>query len=159
MLAEALTAAHKNRGYFYEAELYRLKGELTLKQSKAGPELSRRVESSRSKVEEEVEGLFQKAMDIARRQGGKSWELRSTMSLARLWQQQRKKKAARQLLAEVYAWFTEGFDTADLKDAQAVLDELSQRGPLRLPHLVMSLICNRQLLYASAEPEPLRRSN
>ena len=98
-------------------------------------------------------------MDIARRQGGKSWELRSTMSLARLWQQQRKKKAARQLLAEVYAWFTEGFDTADLKDAQAVLDELSQRGPLRLPHLVMSLICNRQLLYASAEPEPLRRSN
>ena len=125
VLAEALTAAHKNRGYFYEAELYRLKGELTLKQSKARPELSRRVESPRSKVEKEAEESFHKAIAVAQKQGAKSWELRSTMSLARLWQQQRKKKAARQLLAEMYAWFTEGFDTVDLKDAQILLGELS----------------------------------
>ena len=61
---------------------------------------------------------------MARRQSAKSWELRAAMSLARLWQKQGKKEGARQLLAEIYGWFTEGFDTRDLKEAKALLDEL-----------------------------------
>ena len=68
---------------------------------------------------------FQQALDIARRQQAKSWELRAAMSLSRLWQQQGKRAAARELLAPIYGWFTEGFDTADLQDAKALLDALS----------------------------------
>ena len=67
---------------------------------------------------------FQQALDIARRQEAKSWELRAAASLARLWQSQNKRQDAYDLLAPVYKWFTEGFDTADLKDAQSLLDEL-----------------------------------
>jgi predicted ATPase len=73
----------------------------------------------------EAEACFQQALTIARCQQAKSWELRATMSLSRLWQQQGKRDAARQLLAEVYHWFTEGFDTADLQEAKALLDELA----------------------------------
>jgi predicted ATPase len=76
-------------------------------------------------AEAEAEGYFHKAIDIARRQQAKSLELRAVMSLSRLWQQQGKKEEARQMLAEIYGWFTEGFDTADLKEAKALLDELS----------------------------------
>jgi len=71
------------------------------------------------------EGCFQKAIDIARRQEAKSWELRAAMSLARLWWEQGKRQEARELLAPVYHWFTEGLDTADLQDAKALLEELS----------------------------------
>ena len=77
-------------------------------------------------LEEEAEACFLKAIEIARRQQAKSLELRATMSLARLWQRQGKGKAARKMLAEIYGWFTEGFDTADLKDAKAMLDELGR---------------------------------
>jgi predicted ATPase len=108
-----------------EAEVYRLKGELALQESKARPELSRRVQSSRFKVEEEVEEISHTAIAIAQKQSAKSWELRAAVSLARLWQQQGKKEEASTLLAEVYDWFTEGFDTKDLQDAQALLGELS----------------------------------
>ena len=75
----------------------------------------------------DIEGgrLFRKALDVARRQSAKSWELRAATSLARLWQQQGRKEEARELLAPVYEWFTEGFDTRDLKDAKALLDELA----------------------------------
>lgn len=76
-------------------------------------------------LEEEAEACFLKAIEIARRQQAKSLELRATMSLARLWQRQGKGKEARKMLAEVYDWFTEGFDTADLQDAKAMLEELS----------------------------------
>ena len=68
---------------------------------------------------------FQKAFDIARRQQAKSWELRATTSLARLWQSQGKRQEAYDLLIPVYGWFTEGFDTADLQETKALLDELS----------------------------------
>ncbi len=68
---------------------------------------------------------FQKAFDIARRQQAKSWELRATTSLARLWQSQGKRQEACDLLTPVYGWFTEGFDTADLQETKALLDELS----------------------------------
>lgn len=77
-------------------------------------------------VEEEAEECFLKAIEIARRQQAKSLELRATMSLARLWKSQGKRAEARKMLAEIYDWFTEGFDTADLQDAKALLDELSQ---------------------------------
>jgi predicted ATPase len=74
---------------------------------------------------EEAEVCFQQALAVARRQQAKSWELRAAMSLARLWQHQGKRIAAHQLLAEVYGWFTEGFDTADLREAKALLDALA----------------------------------
>jgi len=76
-------------------------------------------------VETEAEACFWKAIEVARRQSAKSLELRASTSLARLWQQQGKKKEAHQMLAEIYGWFTEGFDTKDLQEAKALLDELS----------------------------------
>ena len=124
-LAEALEAIEQTGERTCEAEVYRLKGELALQESKARPELSRRVQSSRFKVEEEVEEISHTAIAIAQKQSAKSWELRAAVSLARLWQQQGKKEEASTLLAEVYDWFTEGFDTKDLQDAQALLGELS----------------------------------
>ncbi len=100
----------------YEAELYRLQGDLTL-QSDSLP-LAGRVN--------EAEACFQKALEAARQQSAKSLELRAAMSLARLWRSQGKQAQARDILAPVYDWFTEGFDTTDLKDAKALLTELSE---------------------------------
>jgi predicted ATPase len=114
-LAQALMVVDKSGERFYEAELYRLKGTLTL-QSK--------VQDPQSTVEQEAEACFLKAIEIAQRQQAKSLELRAVMSLSRLWQQQGKKAEARQLLAEIYSWFTEGFDTKDLQEAKALLAEL-----------------------------------
>ena len=74
--------------------------------------------------QEEAETWLRRALDVARRQEAKSLELRAAMSLARLWQQQGKRAAARDLLAPIYGWFTEGFDTADLQEAKALLDAL-----------------------------------
>ena len=93
------------------AERHRVHGELLLRQ--AIPDAP------------QAEACFQQALDVARRQQAKSWELRAAMSLARLWQQQGKRDQARELLAPIYGWFTEGFDTADLQDAKALLDALS----------------------------------
>ena len=118
VVAEALAIVDKSGQRVYEAELHRVKGELTL-QSK--------VQSQKPKVEEEAEAeeCFQKALDIARQQEAKSWELRAATSLARLWQRQGKIAEAHDLLASVYDWFTEGFDTQDLKDAKALLEALA----------------------------------
>jgi predicted ATPase len=69
--------------------------------------------------------FFERAMAVARQQQAKSWELRAAMSMARLWRNQRKREDARELLAPIYGWFTEGFDTRDLKDARALLGELA----------------------------------
>ena len=96
---------------FYEAEVYRLKGALLLQQS--------------SDNQPEAATCFQQAMTIAQNQSAKSWELRAATSLAKLWQSQGKRKEAYDLLAPVYGWFTEGFDTLDLKDAKALLEELA----------------------------------
>jgi predicted ATPase len=93
-----------------EAELHRLHGELLLRQ--AVPDAP------------QAESCFQQALAVARHQQAKSWELRAAMSLSRLWQQQGKRDEARQLLAPIYDWCTEGFDTADLQDARALLDAL-----------------------------------
>jgi predicted ATPase len=114
-LAEAFAVVDKNGERFYEAELYRLKGELTL-QSQGN--------SHESKVEKAQE-CFLKAIEIARKQHAKSLELRAVMNLTRLWQQQGKRAEAHRLLSEIYGWFTEGFDTKDLQEAKALLDELA----------------------------------
>ncbi len=110
-LAEALTLVDTTGERWYDAELYRLKGALLLQQS--------------SDNQTEVESCFHHAISIARSQQVKSFELRAATSLARLWQQQGKHQEAYDLLAPVYGWFTEGFDTADLQDAKALLDELA----------------------------------
>jgi predicted ATPase len=109
-LAEALATLSKSRTRWWEAELHRLKGELLLQHSVAQPG--------------EAEACFQQALTVARRQQAKSLELRAAMSLARLWQGQGKHTEARELLAEIYGWFTEGFDTADLQEAKALLEAL-----------------------------------
>jgi len=115
-LAEALDQVDRTQEHVYEAEVYRLKGELTLLQPvPEGKGASRR---------DEAEACFQQAITIARRQGARSLELRAVMGLNRLWRQQGKPGEARQMLAEIYGWFTEGFDTADLQEARALLAEL-----------------------------------
>ena len=122
MLAEAVALVEETEERFWEAEIYRLKGELLLKAEGAG--LSRGAVEGMQDTES-PEGGFLKAIEIARRQESKSLELRATVSLARLWQQQGKKNQAGHMLADIYGWFTEGFDTIDLQQAQALLLELS----------------------------------
>jgi TOMM system kinase/cyclase fusion protein len=111
LAAKGLGAAHDKEERRWDAELYRLKGELLL---------ARPVEQ-----DTEAETCFHQALAIARRQQAKSWELRAAMSLSRLWQQQGKQAQAYDLLAPIYSWFTEGFATADLQEAKALLDEWS----------------------------------
>jgi predicted ATPase len=113
VVAEALGVVDTHGERFCEAELYRLQGELLLA-----------LEGTRPKAEEAA-ACFQQAIDIARRQEAKSLELRATMSMGRLWQQQGKRQEAYGLVAPIYSWFTEGFDTADLQEAKALLEELS----------------------------------
>src|SRR5207253_11031937 len=110
-LADALAVVHTLGERWWEAELHRLKGELLLQQS---PD-----------HHAEAHACFQQALDVARDQQAKALELRAATSLARLWQQQGKRAEAYPLLAEVYGWFTEGFDTPDLQEAKALLDELA----------------------------------
>jgi predicted ATPase len=99
---------HEER--YWEAEVHRLRGVLLLQQ----PETP----------QAEAEAWLQRALNVAHHQEAKSLELRAAMSLARLWQQQGRRAEARDLLAPLYGWFTEGFDTADLQEAKALLDEL-----------------------------------
>jgi predicted ATPase len=110
-LAEAHTLMEQQEERWCEAEVYRLWGILLLRQT--------------GTPQAEAEAWLQRALDVARRQEAKSWELRAATSLARLWQQQGKRTEARELLAPVYSWFTEGFDTADLQEAKALLDALT----------------------------------
>ncbi|MBI3799046.1 MAG: AAA family ATPase [Deltaproteobacteria bacterium] len=145
VLLEALAAVENTGERDYEAELYRLKGELTLQSEVSSPKSqveetlpgrvgiahqnvstaeAGTVGGAHPTVEAEAEHCFLKAIKIARKQQAKSLELRAVMSLARLWQQQGKQKDAHQMLAEIYGWFTEGFDTADLQEAKALLQEL-----------------------------------
>ena len=111
MISDELARVHKTGEHFYDAELYRIKGKLLLEQT--------------VRDEGQAETCFRQALDIARSQQAKSLELRAAMSLSRLWQTQGKKEEARQLLGDIYNWFTEGFDTADLKAAKALLEELA----------------------------------
>jgi predicted ATPase len=127
-LADALTQVEKTGECMWEAELDRLKGELTLQKFQVSGSKFQAQESPKSEVrgpESEAEACFLKAIEIARQQKAKSLELRAVMSLSRLWQQQGKKEEAHRMLAEIYGWFTEGFDTADLQEAKALLEELN----------------------------------
>jgi predicted ATPase len=110
-LAEAHILVEQQEDRFLEAEVCRLRGVLLLRQS--------------GTPAAEAEAWLQRALDIARRQEAKSLELRAAMSLSCLWQQQGKRAEARELLAPIYGWFTEGFDTADLQEARALLEALA----------------------------------
>ena len=116
-LSEALAVAEKNKERWWEADLYRLKGELTLQQSRASQD-----RSEDTSPQTEAEECFLRAIAIAQHKQAKSLELRATMNLARLWQQQGKTAEAHQMLSAVYNWFTEGFDTKDLQEAKALLE-------------------------------------
>jgi predicted ATPase len=109
-LVEALALVDTTGERWYEPELYRLKGALLLQQN--------------SNNQAEAEDCFHQAINIAQSQQAKSFELRAATSLARLWQQQGKRQEAYDLLAPIYGWFTEGFDTADLQEAKTLLEEL-----------------------------------
>ena len=108
-MSEALAEVEQTGERYTEAEIYRLRGEMLLAQGN----------------DAEAEASFGKAISVARRQEAKSWELRASTSLARLWQAQGKRNEARAALGEVYGWFTEGFDTPDLVEARALLKVLS----------------------------------
>jgi predicted ATPase len=116
VLAEAVTLMATTEERWWEAEVYRLQGELLLQLPR--PEVC------------QAEACVRHALDVARGQQARSLELRAALSLGRLWQQQgqRKRAEAHQLLAEIYGWFTEGFDTPDLRDARALLE--AAEGPL-----------------------------
>ena len=108
---EAMAVIKTNKEKYWEAEINRVAGEVALK--------------SPERDASKAEAYFEQALAVARQQQAKSWELRAAMSLARLWRGQGKKQQARELLAPVYSWFTEGFDTRDLKEAKALLEELA----------------------------------
>jgi predicted ATPase len=112
LLAEALAAFEVSGRGDMLAEAYHLQGEFLLRQA-----IPDAVQS---------EACIQQALAIARRQQAKSWELRAAISLARLWQRQGKREEARTLLAPIYGWFTEGFDTLDLQEAKALLEALTR---------------------------------
>jgi predicted ATPase len=118
-LAEAHTLVEQHEERWWEAEVHRLRGVLLLRQP--------------GTPQAEAEACWRQALDVARRQEAKSLELSAAMSLARLWQQQGKQAEARALLAPVYSWFTEGFDTADLQEAKALLEEPRAPEPLAPP--------------------------
>jgi predicted ATPase len=122
MLAEGLAAAHHHGECWQEAELYRLKGELLI--GRHASRARRSPPGGRQTIDTQVERCFHQALAIARRQHAKSLELRAAMSLARLWQREGKRADAHDLLAPIYSWFTEGFDTTDIRDAKALLGEL-----------------------------------
>ena len=110
-IGEAMTAVETTKERWCEAEVNRIAGEIALQV--AGADAAK------------AEKYFERALAVARQQQAKSWELRAAMSLARLWRDQGKVEQARELLAPVYGWFTEGFDTRDLKEAKALLEELA----------------------------------
>jgi predicted ATPase len=109
-ISEARVAMQTSKESWWEAEIDRIEGELALKSP---------LDVARAEV------YFERALSVARAQQAKSWELRATMSMARLWRDQGKPRQARELLAAVYGWFTEGFNTRDLKEAKALLAELT----------------------------------
>ena len=110
-ICEAMATVETSKERWCEAEVHRIAGEITL--------LAPEPDAARA------EAYFERALTIARGQKAKSWELRAAMSMARLWRDQGKRQQARDLLAPVYGWFTEGFDTPDLKEAKALLHEFA----------------------------------
>jgi predicted ATPase len=129
ILEEALAVVHRNGERYYLAELYRIKGELLLMRAR-GEGLSQPATGNATVRAEahavlQAEACFHESIKTAQKQKAKSWELRAAMSLARLYQNQGKEKEARSLLSQIYDSFTEGFDTADMREAKTLLNELS----------------------------------
>jgi predicted ATPase len=122
LVAEALEAVKKTEERFYEAELYRKKGELLFRSYGEGSELIDSAEPRSC----EIERCFLTAISVASRQQAKWFELLAATSLARLWQRQGRKEKAQMVLSNAYSWFTEGFDTVDMKDAKLLLDLLNE---------------------------------
>jgi len=120
VLTEVLEEVENSGERVYEAETHRVKGELLLMQVERSE-----IPCNGGEADAEVEACFQKAIQVAQEQQAKLFELRAVMSLSRLWQKQGKQEEARQMLAEIYNWFTEGFDTQDLKETKTLLEELS----------------------------------
>jgi predicted ATPase len=118
-LDDAMTLMEQTGERYYEAELHRQRGELLLLRA------AQRHPSQDSREPHEAEACFQQALDVARQQQAKSLELRAAISLARLWQQRGQRAEARALLAPIYGWFSEGFDTPALQEAKALLDALA----------------------------------
>ena len=116
VFSQALAQVERTDERYYEAEIHRLRGELLLMQADETEDEARFHQAER---------CFQHAIEVARRQQAKSWELRATVSLCRLWQMQGRQEQAREMLSEIYGWFTEGFDTVDLVEAKELLEELS----------------------------------
>jgi predicted ATPase len=110
-IGEGVTAVETTKATWFEAEANRIAGEIALQSPK--PDATKAQE------------YFERALAVSHKQQAKSWELRASMSLARLWRDQGKMQQARELLAPVYGWFTEGFDTRDLKEAKGLLEELA----------------------------------
>jgi predicted ATPase len=108
---DAIEKVERSKEKWCEAEVHRIAEDIALKSLAPDPE--------------KAEAYFDRALAVARQQQAKSWELRAAMSMAQLWRDQGKRDEARELLAPVYGWFTEGFDTLDLKEAKALLDELA----------------------------------
>jgi predicted ATPase len=106
-----MKAVEVTKERMFEAEIHRVVGEIAL--LSPGPQVAK------------AEAHFERALEVARQQQAKSWELRASMSLTRLWRDQGKRRQARELLVPVYGWFTEGFDTRDLKEAKVLLSELA----------------------------------
>jgi predicted ATPase len=129
LLEEALDMTKRTGERYYEAELHRVKGELLLMQS-SGQDLARAAAGAKVVVESpltsvvQAEGCFQRSIGVAQRQQALSWELRATLSLARLYVRSGRREIVRDPLARIYGRFTEGFETADLREARALLDEL-----------------------------------
>ena len=123
LLDEALAIVNKTGERFYEAELYRQKGELLVRSHSATPDSQDLTARSSPLSEEEC---FLQAIGVARQQQAKWFEIRSAMDLARLWQRHGRIIEARATLAQTFGWFTKGFDTTDLKEAKALLDELNK---------------------------------
>jgi predicted ATPase len=109
-ISEAMATMQASKESWWKAEIDCVTGEIALKSHRDA---------------EKAQGRFERALVVARQQQAKSWELRAAMSMARLWRDQGKVQQARELLAPVYGWFTEGFDTLDLKEAKALLNELA----------------------------------
>jgi class 3 adenylate cyclase/predicted ATPase len=131
-IGEAMTAIETTNERMWEADVHRIAGEIALRSPE--PDVAK------------AEAYFERALMVARQQQAKSWELRASMSLARLWRDQGKVKQARELLAPVYGWFTEGFDTRDLKEAKALLEELGHSGSTNT-----TVICCGSILKRSGD--------
>jgi predicted ATPase len=114
-IEQAIAEVQRGAEHYYEAELYRIKGELKLKKAN---------DINQKEVEKEAEECFKQSLQIAQEQMAKSFELRTTLSLCRLLKKQDKKEEARQLLTKIYNWFTEGFEEPDLREAMAMLQDL-----------------------------------